>query len=193
MKKEELFEKLHQNTHKEYPMPDMHIRAITYEDVYHTFVEASRASGANVVEAKKTDDLNQIIRNLYPDAHTFATNLPYITIAQKNPDTVADASELNGTDVGIVGGDFGVAENGCIWIKQTMKERAVCFISEYLVIVLDRQNVVNNMHEAYARISMDPQYNFGTFISGPSKTADIEQALVMGAQAARGVTVLVLG
>ena len=34
------------------------------------------------------------------------------------------------------------------------------------------------MHEAYARIEMDPKYNFGTFISGPSKTADIEQALV---------------
>ena len=48
------------------------------------------------------------------------------------------------------------------------------------------------MHEAYRRIEMDPRYNFGTFISGPSKTADIEQALVMGAQAARGVTVLVL-
>jgi L-lactate dehydrogenase complex protein LldG len=48
------------------------------------------------------------------------------------------------------------------------------------------------MHEAYARIEMDPKYNFGTFISGPSKTADIEQALVMGAQAARGVTVVLL-
>ena len=54
------------------------------------------------------------------------------------------------------------------------------------------QKIVNNMHEAYARIEMDPKYNFGTFISGPSKTADIEQALVMGAQAARGVTVILL-
>ena len=51
---------------------------------------------------------------------------------------------------------------------------------------------VNNMHEAYARFDMDPNYNLGTFISGPSKTADIEQALVMGAQAARGVTVILL-
>ena len=131
------------------------------------------------MEARKTDDLNQIIRNLYPDAKIFASNLPYISIAQRNPDTVAEAQDLNGTDVGVVEGQLGVAENACIWVPQTMKEKAVCFISEYLVIIL-------------RRIEMDPRYNFGTFISGPSKTADIEQALVMGAQAARGVTVLVL-
>ena len=89
-------------------------------------------------------------------------------------------------------GQTGVAENGCIWILQTMKEKAVMFISEYLVIFIDRQDIVDNMHQAYARIKMDPRYNFGSFISGPSKTADIEQALVMGAQAARGVTVVIL-
>lgn len=72
-----------------------------------------------------------------------------------------------------------------------MKERAVCFISEELVILLSKSNVVNNMHEAYKRIKMT-NYGYGVFISGPSKTADIEQALVMGAQAARGVTVILI-
>ena len=192
MKKEDLFEKLRRNTHKQYDMPDMNIDGITYPDVYRKFVEATEASGARVLEARVTDNLNQIIRNLYPDATTFASNLPFVTIAQKNPDTVADAGELNGTDVGIVQGMVGVAENACIWVPPTMKEKAVCFISEYLVIVLYKQNIVHNMHEAYAKIEMDERYNFGTFISGPSKTADIEQALVMGAQAARGVTVLLL-
>ena len=71
-----------------------------------------------------------------------------------------------------------------------MKEKAVCFISEYLVIVLSKNSIVNNMHEAYDRITM-PSTGLGTFISGPSKTADVEQALVMGAQAARGVTVVI--
>ena len=35
------------------------------------------------------------------------------------------------------------------------------------------------------------EYIYGCFISGPSKTADIAQALVMGAQAARDVIVLI--
>ena len=111
-------------------------------------------------------------------------------MATLNPDTVADAQVLNGTDVGVVRGQIGVAENGCVWIPQSMKQKAVCFICEYLVIVLPKSGIVNNMHEAYARIEM-PATGLGLFISGPSKTADIEQALVMGAQAARGVTVVI--
>lgn len=192
MNKEDLFKKLRANTREQYDMPDMNIDGIKYADTYKQFVEMTQTVGGKVVEANKTDDLNMLIRNLYPDAKVFASSLPYITIAQRNPDTIAEAKDLDGTDVGIVEGKIGVAENGCIWIPQTMKEKAVCFISEYLVIVLDRQSIVNNMHEAYKSIEFDSTYNFGTFISGPSKTADIEQALVMGAQAARGVTVIIL-
>ena len=192
MKKEDLLNKLRNNTHVQYDMPDMKIEGIRYEDTLRQFVEMTKTVGGHVLEAKKGEDLNEIVRKAYPEAKVFASNLPEITIAEKNPDTVADANDLNGTDVGIVRGELGVAENGCIWISQTMKEKAILFISEYLVIFLDKKNIVDNMHDAYARIEMDPKYNFGTFISGPSKTADIEQALVMGAQAARGVTVVLL-
>ena len=96
---------------------------------------------------------------------------------------------VGGTDVGILRGELGVAENACVWVPQTMKEKAVMFISEELVLLLDRNKLVHNMHEAYTKIAMN-DYGYGCFISGPSKTADIEQALVMGAQAARGVTVV---
>lgn len=192
MKKEDFLNKLRKNTHVQYDMPDMNIQGIQYEDTLQQFIEMTKTVGGHVMEAKKSDDFNEIVKKAYPDAKVFASHLPEITIAEKNPDTVAEANDLNGTDVGIVCGEVGVAENGCVWIPQTMKEKAVLFISEYLVIFLDKKNVVNNMHEAYARIEMDPKFNFGTFISGPSKTADIEQALVMGAQAARGVTVVLL-
>lgn len=192
MNKEELFQKLRANTREQYDMPDMNIQGISYPDPFKQFAEMTKTAGGNIVEAKEGDDINDIIKSLYPEAKTFASNLPYITIAQKNPDTVAEAKDLDGTDVGIVEGKIGVAENGCVWIPQTMKEKAVCYISEYLVTILKKSDIVNNMHEAYKRITFDPQYNFGAFISGPSKTADIEQALVMGAQAARGVTVIVV-
>ena len=111
--------------------------------------------------------------------------------ADINPDSVAEAADLDGTDVGIVRGALGVAENGCIWVPQTMKEKAVCFIAENLVILLSSKALVSNMHEAYHRIEMT-DYGFGTFISGPSKTADIEQALVMGAQASRSTTIVLI-
>lgn len=208
MKKEEFLNKLRQNTHVQYDMPDMKIDGIQYVDILQQFIEMTKAVGGHVIEASKDDDPNDLVRMAYPDAEVFATNLPEIELSKlvnnaagkcnpdkvklRNPDTVAEANGLNGTDVGIVRGQIGVAENGCVWIPQTMKEKAMLFISEYLVIFLDRDGIVDNMHEAYDVIEMDPRYNFGTFISGPSKTADIEQALVMGAQAARGVTVVLI-
>ena len=208
MKKEDFLNKLRKNTHVQYDMPDMKIDGIQYEDTLQQFIEMTKTVGGHVIEAEEGEDFNEIVKKAYPEAKVFASNLPEISlellkanvakggnadeVELRNPDTVAEANDLNGTDVGIVRGQVGVAENGCVWIPQTMKEKAVLFISEYLVIFLKKEDVVNNMHEAYARIEMDSKYNFGTFISGPSKTADIEQALVMGAQAARGVTVVLL-
>jgi L-lactate dehydrogenase complex protein LldG len=48
------------------------------------------------------------------------------------------------------------------------------------------------MHDAYARIVI-PTPGFALWLSGPSKTADIEQALVIGAHGARSCTVLLVG
>ena len=190
--KEEILSRYRRNMKVEglYDMPDLDaLQGVRYDDVVARFVDMSESVGGKVAALGTADDVNELIRSIYPEAKVFASNLPEITIAQLNPDTVAEARDLNGTDVGIVRGTVGVAENGCVWIPQTMKERAVCFISEYLVILLSRKDIVANMHEAYRRISFT-DYGYGTFISGPSKTADIAQALVMGAQAARGVTVV---
>ena len=190
MKKEELLNKLRRNVVRQFDMPSKPVDGIVYSDVTNQFVEMSKTVGAKVLEVKSSDDLNSVIRKAYPNAKIFASSINGIE-ADLNPDTIASAADLNGTDVGIIQGELGVAENGCVWIPQTMKERAVCFISEELVILLDKDNIVSNMHEAYKRIQM-PHYGYGVFISGPSKTADIEQALVMGAQAARGVTVILV-
>lgn len=191
MKKEELLNKLRRNVVRQFDMPSKPVDGIVYSDVTNQFVEMSKTVGAKVLEVKSSDDLNSVIREAYPNAKIFASSINGIE-ADLNPDTIASAADLNGTDVGVIQGELGVAENGCVWIPQTMKERAVCFISEELVILLDKDNIVSNMHEAYKRIQM-PHYGYGVFISGPSKTADIEQALVMGAQAARGVTVILVG
>lgn len=173
-------------------MPDLSdIKAITYPNPLMQFMNMTKSVGGNAIEVEKDCDINALIRELYPDAKEIASNLPEITIATRNPDEVGRAHDLNGTDVGIIRGVFGVAENACVWIPQTMKEKAVCFISEHLIILLKKSEIVNNMHEAYRRIQFN-DYGYGTFISGPSKTADIAQVLVMGAQAARSATILLL-
>jgi L-lactate dehydrogenase complex protein LldG len=192
--KEEILERLRQNTRETYDMPDLSVlQPIVYADPVAEFKhKTTTTAGARLVEMKSGDNLSDIVRQAYPEAKVIASNLPEVT-AQLNPDS-ATVEELERVDVGVVRGEIGVAENACIWIPQTMKERAICFASQQLVIVLRADGIVNNMHEAYERIAASEdyfhQYKFGTFISGPSKTADIEGALVYGAQAARGVTVV---
>ncbi len=190
--KEDILKKYRANIHEQYDMPDLSdIKAVTYPDPLLQFMNMTKNVGGNAIEVEKGRDVNTIISELYPDAKEIASNLPEITIATRNPDEMGSALDLNGTDVGIIRGMFGVAENACVWIPQQMKEKAVCFISEHLVILLPKRQIVNNMHEAYRRIEFN-DYGYGTFISGPSKTADIAQVLVMGAQAARSATVLLL-
>ena len=190
--KEDILKQYRSNVKQKYDMPDLSdIKATTYPEPIVQFVKMSEAVGGQVIEVDPDRDINTLIRELFPEAKEIASNLPEITIATRNPDTIGRARDLNGTDVGIIRGMFGVAENGCVWIPQQMKEKAVCFISENLIILLPKSQIVNNMHEAYRRIQFN-DYGYGTFISGPSKTADIAQVLVMGAQAARSVTILLI-
>ena len=191
-KKEDILTKFRKNVKVKFDMPNLDdIKGITYPDPLKQFVTMTQNVGGKVVELKPGQDINQLVRELYPDAKEIASNLPEITIATRNPDTIGSPQALNGTDVGIIKGVFGVAENACVWIPQTMVEKAVCFISENLIILLKKSEIVNNMHEAYRRIEFN-DYGYGTFISGPSKTADIAQVLVMGAQAARSATVVLV-
>jgi L-lactate dehydrogenase complex protein LldG len=190
--KEDILKRYRANIRQRFDMPDLSdIQAITYPDPLAQFVKMSEMVGGHVIEMDAGRDINTLIQERYPEAKEIASNLPEVTIATRNPDTVGHAHDLNGTDVGVIRGMFGVAENGCIWIPQQMKEKAVCFISENLVILLKKSEIVNNMHEAYRRIEFN-DYGYGTFISGPSKTADIAQVLVMGAQAARSVTIFLM-
>lgn len=162
-----------------------------YDNPLEKFITQAGAIGCNVVRAKSTDEVDNLIKETYPEAKVIASSLPFVKTATLNPDTVPDAQALNGTDVGVIKAEFGVAENGSVWVVQQMKERDVCFISENLVAVMP-PNVVNNMHEAYGEVGFN-EYGYGVFIAGPSKTADIAQVLVNGAQAARSMTLILVG
>ena len=174
--KNDILSAIRRHTGKRYDMPELTLDAITYEDKILQFTDSLKAAGGQVVLMQPGDDINDIIRHHFPDAIRIASNLSSITCATFNPDDLDDPRELDNTDLAIVEGHFGVAENGAVWIPQTVKYKAVYFISEKLVILLDRNKIVDTMYDAYRELD-GQEYKFGTFISGPSKTADIEQAL----------------
>ena len=97
---------------------------------------------------------------------------------------------LAGLDVLVCPGELGVAENGAVWLGESgMGPRAAPFLTQHLVLVLDRSVIVPDMHAAYDTLDVARE-GYGVFVAGPSKTADIEQALVIGAHGPRSLTVL---
>lgn len=189
--KEEILARIRRNTQKSYEMPDLGVNAITYEDKINTFIKVLEASGGEAHLLLAGEEVNDVIRSYYPKAERIASNLPTITCATLNPDALNDPRELDGVDVAVVRGSFGVAETAAVWLPKQTKHKAVFFISNALVILLKREDIVNNMNEAYQRI-VSADYDYGVFMSGPSKTADIEQALVFGAHGPIRVTVILM-
>jgi L-lactate dehydrogenase complex protein LldG len=99
---------------------------------------------------------------------------------------------LQDIDYAILPGQFAVAENAAVWVTdEDVPHRAIYFIAQHVALVVPAAAIVHNMHEAYERIGAF-RAGFGCFISGPSKTADIEQSLVIGAHGARSLTVFLV-
>ena len=190
--KDEILAAIKKNTLQKFDYPTWKVNAIQYPDLVKQFISISAAVGGEAVELPEGKDLNEFILERYPNMNAIASNMPEITCGTMNPDDIEVAQDLNCTDLAVVKGEIGVAENGCVWIPQTVKHKIIYFIAERLVIILEKKNLVNNMAEAYAKIQQMPKYNFATFISGPSKTADIEQTLVKGAHGAMEALVILI-
>jgi L-lactate dehydrogenase complex protein LldG len=153
-------------------------------DHKEAFIRAIEANKGEVIT--KTELKDFIAINSFGKIISLVNGME--NLSNSNLPTVAH--ELNELEVAIIQGQFGVAENGAIWLTdENLGLRALPFITEHLVIVLDEKSLVSNMHEAYQKIGQ--QYSgFGLFIAGPSKTADIEQSLVIGAHGAKSLRVV---
>ncbi|MBT59636.1 MAG: hypothetical protein CL393_08945 [Acidiferrobacteraceae bacterium] len=129
---------------------------------------------------------------MYETAKNICSCLPEIEKGNIDLNLVEDVHELHDVDLAIVSGAFGVAENGAVWVNgDRLKHRGLLFLAEHLILVIESGNIVNDLNQAYDLIDFENTRS-GYFISGPSKTADIEQCLVIGAHGARSLIVFVI-
>ena len=105
-------------------------------------------------------------------------------------DNSGHPKNLAHVDTAILRAAVGVAENGAMWVSESAcGQRVLPFIAQHLVLLLDKNQIVPHMHAGYATIQIDAD-GFGVWIAGPSKTADIEQSLVIGAHGPRSLVVV---
>jgi len=152
------------------------------------FPEALKSVGGKYVYTKDMEDWKSWVKsnygieiNLYSEIEKYPGNQKF--------DGNVSKKQLNSIDVAVLQGELGVAENGAIWISKFL-HRSIPFITQHLIIVLNQSNIIATMHNAYAELLKEEMPDYGVFISGPSKTADIEQSLVHGAHGPRTLTVI---
>ena len=168
------------NIVKEVKLPSYDNFGIKFEDKFQTFSTMIETVGGKALLIDK-NDLDKTIKELYPNEKQIASNVEFCCVGNFDSNSCDDVHELENIDLAVVKGNFAVAENGAIWMKnKDNRHRALYFIAQNIIIVIDEKDILNNMHGAYEKINFEEK-GYGVFISGPSKTADIEQSLVIGA------------
>lgn len=169
------------------PLPELPTFTYAPNDLVAAFTAAINKAGGAVTILNNLQELPQKIKEVYPDAQRIAD---FIHGEKISNDVLLKEVAL--LDVVVLKGQLGVAENGAVWLTdKDCVERVLPFITQHLVLLIERQTLVGNMHHAYAVMGkQNPAY--GVFIAGPSKTADIEQSLVIGAHGPKSLQVFII-
>lgn len=171
------------------PLTDFNNSVVTWKDSVAKFSDVLRTIGGAVVEVQSYAGVSEFLLQRFGQTERVVSFLPLDGAPHVTPGLL---HPLDNVEVSVIKGKFGVAENGCVWVTDDLlPDRVLPFICQHLVIVLNKYNLVNTMHDVYEKIG-DSDYDFGTFIAGPSKTADIEQALVLGAHGPKTMTVFLV-
>ncbi len=187
--RDRILAKIAQNQPEFSALPGLEGLGNVYESPAQQFKTILEGIGGKVIEFSDWSEIKSFVHEHFDSNARITSTLPELADIAELDWVDNDPHTLENVDFTIIRGHLGVAENSAIWITESLlKQRVSAFIPQYLAIVLEANSIVSSMHEAYAQIGME-EYGFATFLAGPSKTADIEQSLVLGAHGARGLTV----
>lgn len=168
-------------------------RLVHYDDPVAKFAEVLTQVGGSVHRIEHPEEAGRILQELpeFRSAGRIASLVPHAVTGNFHIQQVDDPHALASLDWAIVPSQFAVAENGAIWVQPADSiQRALLFLTQHLAVIVPRSGIAMHMHDAYRRLHQTQQCGlsgpeFGVFICGPSKTADIEQSLVIGAHGCR--------
>ena len=160
-------------------------------NLIETFKNNVELVGGSIKEIT-VKEIDREIKKMFPNAEQIASLAKESSLGTISISGKTNPHDLEHIELAIVKGELGVAENGAVWISENQCiVRVLPFITNDLIIVLSKDKLCLHMLDAYDLIA-ERERNFGLFISGPSKTADIEQSLVIGAQGAMSLTVFLV-
>ena len=174
------------------PLPDISMFKGDETDAVQKYIEVFNSIGGTATLVNDMEMVKAAISQKFGTDKRIVTTLPSLSdIAEMiSPDN--DPHTYENVELAVLTAHMIVAENGAVWFtEEVMGQRIIPYICQHLAVVMNVENIVPTLHEAYERIGTG-EYGFGGFISGPSKTADIEQALVLGAHGPLTMTVFIV-
>jgi L-lactate dehydrogenase complex protein LldG len=163
-----------------------------FDDVLQKYMNVLKGIGGRVYLVDSYHEIITQIEQDFRDAKRIASFENTFESIAEMLDENTDPHRFEDVDVCIMTSPLSVAENGAVWMSdKEMPIRVLPFIAQSVVAIIHKNNIVATMHDAYNSIG-DRAYDFATFIAGPSKTADIEQSLVLGAHGPKTMTVIII-
>jgi len=174
--------------------PGPFTEGIVYDDPVQHFAATLEGVGGRCEMVPSPEQAMAILDGIpeYADAAKRCSLVEGVGNSSFELSAVADPHDLEDVDFAVLPGQVAVAENAAVWVTtDDVRVRTLYFLTQHLALVVPRNRVVSNLHQAYEQIEVGG-HPFATWISGPSKTADIEQSLVKGAHGARTLLVLLV-
>jgi L-lactate dehydrogenase complex protein LldG len=173
-------------------LPDISIFKGDATDVVQKYMDVFKTIGGTAYLVNDITAIKTMLHEQFDFSKRILTTLPELADTVELLTPTNDLHSLENIELAIIKAHFGVAENGAVWLtEEVMGQRIVPYICQHLAVIVNAETIVPTLHEAYEIIG-DGDYGFGGFIGGPSKTADIEQALVLGAHGPLTMTVFIL-
>jgi L-lactate dehydrogenase complex protein LldG len=162
-------------------------------DCISDFISTVQNIGGRIVRVKNMDLPRQDLIKSMEAGKRVENRVVGLAEIDSSIENSKDAISLADIEKVFVKTTMGVAENGAIWLTEAeMGSRLLPFICQHLVVLLEEKDILPTMHDAYEKISGIIS-GYHVFIAGPSKTADIEQSLVIGAHGPRSLMIYLIG
>ncbi len=190
--REKILEDVLNNQPQTSPLPDVSMFQGDNTDTVQKYINIFKTIGGFAYLVDDIAGVKLLINEQFNATKRIVTTLPELSDTAELLSTTVDPHTFEDVELAVIKAHFAVAENGAVWLTEdVMGQRIIPYICQHLAVIVSAESIVPTLHEAYAQIGTG-DYSFAGFIGGPSKTADIEQALVLGAHGPLTMTVFIM-